>query len=343
MKSTKKDRKSDLISISENRSGIKLVPGPLGPWYPIRAEFMTITPDQASALLDGSTRRNRKRCGQRVYIANAIRDGNWRCNGESIILAYDGGINDGHNRLAACVDAKIPIRSLVVFGMDPEGFGTIDINARVRSAADVMYINGHEDAELLAGSACLAYLYLKGMRSQSVLSHRGETTERVEMIETMIDAGIKNSVEAFLPQRRTMWFLSPRASVALHFLFGLVDSKNRDEYFDKLVSGAGMAQGNPLLALRNRLIREPGPVHNGQTAGEPAYKVRNEHVFIQISTMIRTWNMYSVGRTTTKILARKKREKGRLVPDNLPDIAGLTPIIVDRVINRKSRLGEDIV
>src|SRR5882724_10236142 len=92
----------------------------------IIAEVITITPRDATEWLRCNKNNGplRKRHGE--FLARFITSGNWQVNGKAIVIADDAQVLDGQHRLFAIIDAGKPIQSLVVYGINPEAFSTID-------------------------------------------------------------------------------------------------------------------------------------------------------------------------------------------------------------------------
>src|SRR5262249_7220576 len=84
------------------------------------------------------------------YAADLLA-GRWGLTGDTIKFGSNGLLRDGQNRLAASVRAGRPIRSHVVFGVDPDLFARMDIGKN-RTPADVFAIAGISHATHVAGS-----------------------------------------------------------------------------------------------------------------------------------------------------------------------------------------------
>jgi len=85
-------------------------------------------------------------------------------------------------------------------------------------------------------------------------------------------------------------------------LFGIKDDGIRDSFFEDLHSGQGLYEGNPILALRNRLCVDTLTSKNLEI---------NRHGFetgyVQLILMVRTWNVVRQGRSMTKITVGRPR------------------------------------
>lgn len=99
------------------------------------ALFLQITPEMASKWIESSKGNPRwardgkiadqKRVSQ---IAEDIKSGNWNPGNNSIAFDEEGVLVDGHHRLCAIVKAGIPVKSLVVYGIEKTGLQHIDEN-----------------------------------------------------------------------------------------------------------------------------------------------------------------------------------------------------------------------
>lgn len=230
--------------------------GPLGPWLPERTVLITITPEQARTVLDEYNGTNR---GFKRDIWNRIRDDlksdNWKINGQTIIFGFDRATGlprllDGQNRLMACTEAGIPLTTYVVFGLDPSVFTTIDRGAK-RSLADDLAVRKEKNASLLAATCRLVIAYSGGTRTTHCFAYFSRSEDVFEFIEQ--NPIIRDSIGFASHQNLPV---AGRIIAATHYLFGLKNARMRDDFFAKLVSGADMEQGDPVLAARNRLFEE---------------------------------------------------------------------------------------
>lgn len=101
-----------------------------------------LTPETANELLEHNT-LNRPLSDRRVKrIAEQILSGKWRYNGDTIKVAASGDVLDGQHRLWAVIEAKKPVETIVVYGIEKEAFSTIDTLRKPRSGSDVLALAG---------------------------------------------------------------------------------------------------------------------------------------------------------------------------------------------------------
>lgn len=107
-----------------------------------RPEIITLTPDMATKLLEHNT-LNRPLSQPHVErIAKQIVEGKWRFNGDTIKVSDDGNVLDGQHRLWAIIEAKKPVETILVRGIERDAFATIDTVRKPRSGSDVLALNG---------------------------------------------------------------------------------------------------------------------------------------------------------------------------------------------------------
>lgn len=101
----------------------------------------TVTPELAISMLDNN-KVNRPLNEQHVKrIARQIIEGKWHYNGDSIKLSRLNDVLDGQHRLWAVIEAKQSIETVIVRGLEPEAFATIDTLRKPRSGADVLALH----------------------------------------------------------------------------------------------------------------------------------------------------------------------------------------------------------
>src|SRR5947199_8206901 len=124
----------------------------------MRSRVQTITPKKAQEYLEHNT-ANRPLSRRTVRdVGHAMRRGELRVTHQGIAFDTTGALVDGQHRLAAIVEADVPIE-VTVFSEVPEGaFDVLDTGKR-RNAADVLAIEGEKSAVMLAAMVRTVWLY----------------------------------------------------------------------------------------------------------------------------------------------------------------------------------------
>lgn len=116
------------------------------------ARLETIGPERAAYILEHN---NHNRPVVRSNLARLCRDlkaGEWKLNGETIVLASDGELMTGQHRLKAVVLTGIPIKTFVVYGIDRSAFPTMD-QGTPKSVSAILAIDGGKNTTMTAAVA----------------------------------------------------------------------------------------------------------------------------------------------------------------------------------------------
>ena len=106
----------------------------------MKAEFITITPDQAKQWL-GLNLDNRNKRGWWIgAISSMIKRGEWISTHQGIAFSKSGKLLDGQHRLEAIVHSGIAIQMLVVTGVPDDAYKVLD-NGIKRTLSDLTGIN----------------------------------------------------------------------------------------------------------------------------------------------------------------------------------------------------------
>jgi hypothetical protein len=232
-------------------------------------EETIITPEIAEKLL-GTNVHNRKVSKSHVdFLAKEMSEGRWALNGETIKISKDGNLLDGQNRLLACIKSKVPIRCFILKDIEESAFSTID-TGRNRTAGDVLSIYGFKQWNNVAALAKAIIGYNQGFRtfntkiggnSSGSISHVGNKSRKVSN-QYVLDFCTKNDLYEYILKGencyRTAKLLSPTEYGLMYYLTSHISKDDADVFMDKLASGAGLVSGDPVLALRNKLIENMG-------------------------------------------------------------------------------------
>ena len=216
----------------------------------IIAATEVITPTMAESMLAKSEStgfRNRTLNMRHVEsLANLIKDGHWRLNGQTVSLSHDGAIVDGQHRLKAIALAGVPVPVLVVYGVDSSTFGTID-KGRVRTNSDTLAVAGYVNTNRLAAASAVLYYYAKtGTITRSVNASRGEGVGPVIQDFVELHPGLEYSVSESSRLMKVEGMKPPSFIAAIHYIFGLVNPEKRDRFFhdvehNQCTTGSGAA------------------------------------------------------------------------------------------------------
>jgi hypothetical protein len=103
---------------------------------------VTITPEEATHLLESNGCNRPLNEAHVKRIAKQIEDGKWRFNGDTIKISSTNDILDGQHRLWAIIMSETAVETIVVRGIEPDAFSTIDTLRKPRSGSDVLALVG---------------------------------------------------------------------------------------------------------------------------------------------------------------------------------------------------------
>lgn len=223
-----------------------------------------ITPELAQTLLAAINTGNRPLSAARVkQYADVLTRGQYVFNGESIQIGVeDDGtlvLLNGQHRLSACVASGVSFETVLVLGLPKSVFSTID-RGKTRSHSDVLSVAGYKNTHNIQPAARILVAMEAGfsptvrstlnlVTAEDILQYvnaHDEVLQEAHSIASRINSvcgGINSAWVIFymcaLKQRQAAGFTGIEVAQFCH----LVET------------GAGLAPGNPVLALRQWLGR----------------------------------------------------------------------------------------
>jgi hypothetical protein len=220
----------------------------------IVAEVVTITPDIASAWLKANKCNRPVRRKHVDFLAGEITRGNWQVNGEAIIIAENEDIMDGQHRLLAIIEAGEPIRSLVVYGVKPEAFSTIDTGA-VRSGADALFLHFSQLPVMTVKCAATAAQWCARLEKGNVLAqNRLSNTDIIAYVKKHTSLfQCAETLQAYPKDARP---LSLGVGCALYEMFTRKNATLADSFLKALYTGENVTRADPEWLLRQAFLRD---------------------------------------------------------------------------------------
>lgn len=251
-----------------------------------------VTPEKAAEYLRGNAAGRSLNPNAVNMYARDMAAGRWQLTHQGLAFDEDGVLFDGQHRVNAVVRAGVTVRFWVTRGASRETFGAIDIG-RGRSMADRFHIAGHEkDATQLAAVARKVTLWDAGHPwSRRLTPTREEIAQAFDAHPEIADAA---RFAHTWPGRRT---LAPALAGFCWWLFSAVDSDDATYFMEALRTGANLERGDPILALRERLLADRG---TGSTA-RASYAAGYQRQEVMLAMTIIAWNHYRKRSKITKI------------------------------------------
>lgn len=255
-----------------------------------------ITPEAAREMLARNQRNRNLRVVRVRELSGAMQRGEWQLTGETIKLAKGGALLDGQHRLEAVVHSGVTIESVVVRDLPLNAQDTIDTGRR-RRLADVLALEGYPNAVALAATLNVVHRRRNGHRITN--SRNTAPTPQQALALLAQNRGLHESVE--VARRVTKAIGGPTGVyAALHHEFGEIDPPATEEFFAGLEEGAELSRSDPVLHLRNHLVRP---------RSDRTYKLNPPRV---AALVIKAFALRRAGRTIASLLSAS--EEGLPMP-----------------------------
>ena len=238
----------------------------------MRSRVQTITPAKAAEMLAAnSTNRPLSRTVVRSF-AEAMRRGEWVITHQGIAFDTSGVLVDGQHRLAAIIDADLPVDMTVFTEVDEGTFDVLDTGKR-RNAADVLAIEGEKSSTMLAAMVRTVWLFEN--RPDLNWSGGAAAVTNHQIVQTL-DAHPK--LRDFVPvgeQVAAATGMIKSAAGAGSYLVSRASTRTvLDKWLDGIIDGAGLGKQDPRLLFRRVMFsmarRQAGQVMRRRDTREHA-------------------------------------------------------------------------
>ena len=257
----------------------------------VRSRVQTITPARAAELLEAnSTNRPVSKAVVRSF-AEAMRRGEWMVTHQGIAFDVNGVLVDGQHRLAAIIEADLPVE-LTVFTEVGEGtFDVLDTGKR-RTAADVLAIEGEKSSTMLAAMVRTVWLYenrpeLNWSGGAAAVSNHQivQTLERHPKLRDYLTVG---------EQVAAATGMIKSAAGAACYLVGQANRRaDLSPWYEGVIDGAGLVRSDPRLLFR-RVMFNMARRHAGQVLRR---RDTREHVGLYLTA----FNAWATGQPISQL------------------------------------------
>lgn len=228
-------------------------------------EIVTLTPDIARFFLAANHSNRLVKTGVLETYKQDILSGRWALNGESIKFAKNGDLIDGQHRCWAVVETDKAIKTLVMFGIENDNRMTLDQGA-ARSSADYLMMEGEvKYVTIVAGVARTLLILRRGLHSKAG-GLEGATRLAIRAEYWSNDKEINSAVVFCCGSRKQNVPSGGAVAASAALVLARRISPSADDFFDRLITGADLSKGSPILAVRNKF--------SGSKGLRPADKVR---------------------------------------------------------------------
>ncbi len=212
-----------------------------------------IGPEEAQRLLANNPQNRLFDRANTTRLEHDLAAGRWQFNGESIIVADSGELNDGQHRLQAVIKTGTMIRTVIVFGVSRESRATLDMGNR-RDLADQLALAGFANV-YLASAVTRLVMGWEQARGESVKNAAWLTIP--ELLErALADPAIHHSASYALRRNAAAHSIIRGSSVGFcHYVFSRVDPVEAENFMDRVTTGHHAPRGDPAFVTRAALMR----------------------------------------------------------------------------------------
>jgi hypothetical protein len=214
----------------------------------MRSRVQLISPAKAAEMLDANTtNRPLSRTVVRGF-AEAMSRGDWMVTHQGIAFDVNGVLVDGQHRLAAIVEADVPVEMMVFTEVDEGTFDVLDTGKR-RNAADVLAIEGEKSATMLAAMVRTVWLYEN--RPDLNWSGGAAAVTNHQIVQTLEQHPKLRDYVAVGEQVAAATGMIKSAAGAASYLTSRVTRRaEHDQWLEGIIDGAGLGKADPRLQFR---------------------------------------------------------------------------------------------
>lgn len=257
------------------------------------AEFATLTPSLALALLS-LNEGNRPIREYRVdSYARDMAAGRWQTNGETIGVSKCGRLIDGQHRLNAVVKSGASINTLFSFGCDYESRLTTDTGAP-KMVGDFLGMEGIPNGNKIAAIS-VAVIEFEA-HGKLITTHYQRPTKAEIRDRAESDPAITESFRA-TRHKNASKIAGDQVLGLCYYLFSRISKDDADVFFKKLFSGAEMKERDPIHIAREKLL-------------DPYKRLRKNE---QLKCLFMAWNHHRKASTVRMLTHTIK--KGEKLPE----------------------------
>lgn len=251
-------------------------------------EKVRLTPQLAKRWMAQNPINRALRSGVVSRLADAIKRGEWMLNGETIKFDWNGNMLDGQHRTAAAVEANQAIDVFVVRGLDPRSQETVDRGIR-RTLADIIKLRGESYAPVLAAGINTYHRIQTGTLKYGAYSGRyyPSIQQAVRILEE--NPRIREGL-AIGHRLGVMLKVSAGVTTACRLIFMNISETDAIYFFEKLLTGSSLEEGDPILVLRNEFLKDM--VRTDE---------RKHQLHEKAALLIKAWNHYRRGEKVERL------------------------------------------
>lgn len=239
----------------------------------IFSEIRTVTPGFAEVLLSLNPDNRNIRPYKLRQIASDMKGNRWKMNGEAIIFAKTGEMNNGQHRATAIVDTNVSVEMLFTFGVERSTRTTLD-QPGVRHVSDYLQMDGVPSSRQL-GSITRAVIAYERAGGQS-LGNSNHITSAEILLRAEGNKELYTSTRYAKSYSAKMKKHAPPVVIGFcHYVLLGENINDGLSFMEQICTGENLERGDPAFTARERLLS----MDKGGTAS-------------RVEVILRAWNAY---------------------------------------------------
>jgi len=245
----------------------------------VETAIIKATPTMCTAWLEKNEDNRPLKQNWINSLAQTMLRKEWDFNGESLKIDVAGNVLDGQHRMWACVESKVPFKTLIVLNLPRSVFDTIDAG-EVRTAADILSIRKEVDVAILVA----ALKHIGRYYTSTMMTMYKFTTVQVEtLLEQHPD--IRHYARLSTHKANKNRWVAPSIVATCWYLASRKNKEEANKFFTAFLTGIDIPGESPILVLRNKLI---------DISASPLLMLSATH---RIQLIILTWNLWRKEKT----------------------------------------------
>jgi hypothetical protein len=264
-----------------------------------KIDMVLVTPEMAKEWLERNTHnRNLRERKLRAMVLD-MQQGDWKFAGDPIRFDINGDLQDGQHRLTALVRVGIPQEFMVITGLATEIRETID-QGTPRSFGDVLKLRGEGNCTTLASITRRVAVW----QNDRTPDNKGMYVPTHAQLITTLEKYPDLREAAKIAQATSARCKIPVGTLGLTWwMFGQIDTSDRDSFFHSLRTGTNLEEGSPIAALRNVAM---------DVSSNPRKQLPQRAM---TALIIKAWNKFREGEYTSSL----RWKPGGANPERFPE------------------------
>jgi len=232
------------------------------------AEIVEIGRNEATFLLNLNTKNRKVNNASLSAINDDVVNGKFMFNGASIVVSNNGILIDGQHRLIIVEKTGIPIKTVLVTGVEEKAMGTLDIGKK-RTCSDILSMNNIPSSTGIASMVRLVKTefglnkkYVQGFKKYNGVPKKIEKkmTPNEALEEYQDNYEMYSDAYSFaerIYQAKSSIRLKGLSSASIgayYILFSREDKQSARSFLREILSGVKERESNVCTLLRNKII-----------------------------------------------------------------------------------------